>query len=428
MGQIPGSTQLKPIDTGQTMEGLKTPNGGFSSGRREFGTFITGKPQACRTDHQCPVGLSCDVELGFFGSPPGVDEGLTLPCARSWPGCSSHALTDDDGNPDPHSGFCVDTGSSMAADSEYGRAVIAAMEVLVGVRDEEDPGRYEVFHRWMTNRFLNPASRPVADFVPQRGAGRANQDYRNLHGEGANPRVFLWGRPWFNGVNAKGQTLAMYFAYADMPAGPDFEWKLQYYTGSAPDGTPQFGDEETDAVPVDLDSTRPGVQPEEMHDWVQHMSIVWIEELGKWVMFYGGGISKAPNDRWGFDNCGIAEVFARTECDHVVEGNGALRMRTADDPWGPWTPPQDLIVAGDPNVIPPEGQYGPPGILYHPACEGDACQARSLQFPPHDYGWFYGANIIEEWNVPTENGVDVLWLASTWQPYRVIMLRTTIEK
>jgi hypothetical protein len=428
MGQVPGTTQLMGIDTGRPMRGLKTPNGAFSNGAREFGTFITGKPVACQADAQCPAGLGCDAGLGYFGSPPQDEAGLTLGCAENWPGCNPHTLENADGTPIPDSGLCVDRGSSMYTDSEYGRVVTVAMQLLVGIRNESDPRKYEDIRSWITNRFINTAFRPAADFVPERGAGRSNQDYRNIPGAGANQRVFMWGRPWFNGVNAKNQNAAMYFAYADMPAGPGFEWKVNYYTGSAADGTPRFSANEMDAAPVDLDSTQPGVQPREIHDWIQHMSIVWIEELGKWVMFYGGGISQVPNERFGMPACGIAEVFARTECPHVQIGNGALRMRSADDPWGPWTPPQDLIIGGHPDARPLEGQYAAGGVFYHPECRGENCQARSLQFPEYDYGWFYGANIIEEWTRPVDDGVDVIWLASTWDPYRVIMLRTNIRR
>ena len=426
MGQFPGKAELIPIDTGQPMEGLKTPNGAFSNGTREFGMFITGKPLACRTDSQCPVGFTCDGQLGYFGSPPHADPGLTLACAETWPGCNADTLADSAGEPVAGSGLCVDRGTSMAVDSEFGRMVAGGMKLLVGVRNQEQPGMYEDMHVWFTNRFINVASRGVADFVPERGRGRKNQDYRNIRGSGGNQRVLLWGRPWFNGVNAKGQNDALYFAYVDMPAGPGFEWNVHYYTGSDDKGMPLFSDSQMAAAQVDLDSKQPGTQPQEIHDFVQHMSIVWIEELQKWVMFYGGGISTTPNVKFGLPNCGLLEIFARTECRNVVVGNGALRMRTADDPWGPWSPPQDLIVAGTPGAA--GGQYGPGGVLYHQSCKGEGCQAPSLQFPADDYGWFYGANIIEEWTRPAGDGVDVIWLASTWDPYRVIMLRTRINK
>jgi hypothetical protein len=108
-------------------------------------------------------------------------------------------------------------------------------------------------------------------------------------------------------------------------------------------------------------------------------------------------------------------------------GNGAIRMRIADDPWGPWSTPQDLIVAGDATKRPTEQQYGPGGVLHHPACAGERCQSRSPSLPPGDYGWLYGANIIEPWIVAVGKGADVIWNASTWNPYRVILLKTHLS-
>jgi hypothetical protein len=69
-------------------------------------------------------------------------------------------------------------------------------------------------------------------------------------------------------------------------------------------------------------------------------------------------------------------------------------------------------------------------VLYHPTCSGEDCAPHSPIAGFHDtgYGWFYGANIIEPWITPTADGVDVLWNASTWDPYRVVLLRTRIRK
>jgi len=47
---------------------------------------------------------------------------------------------------------------------------------------------------------------------------------------------------------------------------------------------------------------------------------------------------------------------------------------------------------------------------------------------PEGYGWFYGANIIKQWIVPAGDGADLVWNASTWDPYRVILLRTHISR
>jgi hypothetical protein len=238
--------------------------------------------------------------------------------------------------------------------------------------------------------------------------------------------VFIWGRPGFIGVKARDATLGMYFTYADMPSAPDFRWTLHYYTGTDARGVPQFSANEHDAMALDLNSSRAGTQEREPHDIVQHMSIVWIERLGKWVMFYGGGISKFPLPQIA-PRCGVLEVFARSDCNNVNLENGAIHMSTADNPWGPWTPGQDVLVGGNPDQRPVMHQYAPGGVLHHPDCKGSGCQAPSAQLPKGDYGWLYGANIVEEWIRPAGTGVDVIWMASTWDPYRVVLLRTHID-
>ena len=87
------------------------------------------------------------------------------------------------------------------------------------------------------------------------------------------------------------------------------------------------------------------MQTNEPYDIVNQLSVAWIGHLKKWVMFYGGGLTNLPYPPTLID-CGILEIFVGTECKDVVMGNGAIRMRTADDPWGPWSPPQDVIVGG----------------------------------------------------------------------------------
>jgi len=426
LGQIAGTTQAMAIDPGHPMEGLKTPVGGFSNGVREFGLFLTAKPQGCRTDADCSTGFSCDTGLGILGARFDQREGLTLPCNDGAPGCAASTMFDANGAPIEASGLCGDRSSSIWADTDFGRAGAYGIRHLVGLRSTTDPAVYTDTREWMTNKFTNVAVRTVADFVPGRRPGSEKQDYRGAGAAGDNRRVFLWGRPGFIGVNAKGSTLALYFAYVDMPVDAGFSWDLHFYTGTGADCVPRFSRNERDAAPVDLDASQAGVQPLEVHDIVQHMSIVWVEQLQKWVMFYGGGISKFPVPV-SAPICGTLQIFVRGDCGSVVVGNGAIRMRTADEPWGPWTPPQDLIVGGDPDGQPPAGQYAPGGALHHPGCVGEKCQSPSLHMLKGDYGWLYGANIIEQWTRPAGKGVDVIWNASTWDPYRVILLRSRID-
>jgi hypothetical protein len=408
LGQNPGTTEMSAINPGHAMESFKTPLAGFSNGRREFGIFYSSKQQGCSSNAPCSNGFVCDTGLGFIAERYDTDKGQTIACVDGSPLCNSDTMLAPDGKPLAGSGFCIDPSSSVWAKSDVGRISSVVVKNLVGLRSESDPRLYTDTRKWFTSKFSNPAVR--------------------TEGAGASQRVLIWGRPGFIGVGARGRSLAMYYAYADMPAGPAFEWNVHYYTGTDPKGVPQYSRSEKDAAAVDLDSTREGIQSEEVYDIVDQMSIAWVEPLEKWVMFYGGGMIKLTSPL--LPNCGVLEIFTRAECKDVVVGNGAIRMRSADNPWGPWSPPQDILVGGDPDKRPLEGQFAPGGILRHPDCVGSTCATPTNWegVNPREYGFLYGANIIEQWIRPAGDGVDILWNASTWTPYRVVLLRTRINR
>jgi len=428
LGQNPGTTEVSAINVGRAMESFKTPLGGFSNGRHQFGIFYSSKPQGCRADADCGSGLVCDTGLGFVGERYDNDKGLTVTCIDTAPGCNADTMQSSDGKQVPGSGFCTDTSSSAWADTTVGRTSGVGLRNLAGVRSSADPRLYTGIQEWLTNKFANTTPRTAQDFDPARGPGYVNQDYGIADGASANQRVFLWGRPGFVGVKARGRSLGLYFAYTDMPTGAGLDWKLHYYAGSDARGVPQFSSNERDAVAADLDSTQAGVQPTEQHDIVDQMSLTWVDSLKKWVMLYGGGLVSLPSPL--LPTCGVLEFFAGSECKDVEKGNGALRMRSADDPWGPWTPPQDVLVGGDPDKNPPEYQFAPGGILRHPHCVQDGC-AGSTDWEgvnPREYGFLYGVNIIEQWTRPAGAGVDLIWNLSTWDPYRVVLVRTRINR
>jgi len=420
LGQNPGTTEASAIDPGHLMDLGKTPMGGFSNGTREFGIFNIGKPRGCAADADCTNGLTCDAGLGFFGVPYSQQDNLTLGCREGAPGCVGDTMADAAGAPVPATGFCIDDSSVLRGPRVSNLLSPIGIRVLVGLRDTGEPKRYVETRDWLTNKFMNVTVRTVARFDP---AGEAKPDFSPAPGAGGEARVFLWGRPGFVGVAANGRSLALYFAYVDLPAGPGFEWKPMYYAGSA-DGAAKFSPHESDAVPVDLDSTVAGMQPEEAIDIVNQMSVAWVEPLRKWVMFYGGGLTTLPSP--ALPDCGVLQLFSGAECKDVKVGNGAVRMRSADDPWGPWTPPQDVITA-DPAEG-PKGQFGPGGALRHVDCKAADCAPHSdiFVYHPDEYGFFYSANIIEQWIRPAGDGVDILWNLSTWDPYRVVLVRTRI--
>lgn len=429
LGQDPDSSELLFIDPGHVMDGLKTPEAGFSSGEREFAILILSKPQACTTDAECGTELTCDTGLGYFGVLSTQQQGLTLACMEGSANCIADTMMGEAGEPVPDSGFCVDRTSSAWADTAAGRVSSLAFLQRIGLRDEAEPWRYHTVEDWLTTKFINTTTRTVHRFDPATSAAHRGRDYRNPGDASPEQRVLLWGRPGFIGVNATGRPMNLYFAWADLPRAPDFDWKLHYFTGVDAAGVPQFSEREREAAAVDLDSETPDHQPTEINDLIQHMSVAWIERLNKWVMLYGGGIVMTPIPAFGWSECGILEIFVPEECRQIAYGDGAIYLRTADDPWGPWSPPQKVIAGGDPEV-PGSGQYGPGGMLFHFTCSDPTCAPSTAVLPDlreRGYGWLYGANIIEPWTRPAGNGVDILWNASTWDPYRVILLRTRIE-
>lgn len=423
----PGTTEVAGIRPGFPLEQFKTPIGAFSNGSREFGMFYTHKPTACRIDADCGTGFSCDTGLGWRGTRHDDPKLITFACPRGTADCKPDPLLDAKGAAVAGSGFCVDKKSSIAGQTPNGRVWSVRVKNVIGMRSTEDPRVYANTRDWTTNRFANAFLQPVQDFVPERGAGRAQQDYNIPSKPSANQRVFIFGRPGFLGINKVGRTLDLYVAYVDMPRDGNFKWEPNYYAGSDARGTPRFSRNESDAMAVDLDSTKPGVQPTEKIDVVNQQSVVWVEHLKKWVMFYAGGVANVPMP--SLEDCGLLQLFVGPECKDVVVGNGAVQMRTADDPWGPWTPPKEVISGGDPGARPVAGLYAPGGVLFHPECKGERCATRTHtpMLPPNDYGFLYAANIIGPWIKPVGKSVDVIWNASTWDPYRVILLRTRID-
>lgn len=421
LGQNPGTTEMSAMNPGHAMDLGKTPMAGFSNGSEEFAIFNITKPLGCLSSDDCSNGLSCATGLGYLGTRYFEEENFTLPCRDGSPFCVAETMVGSDGEPLEGSGLCIDKTSTAWGYSDAGHVAAVGLTQRVALRSKENPKIYSDFRPWLTNKYVNVTATTVESFQ----ADDSVHNYSPATGSGNSQRVFLWGRPGFIGVNAKGRTMGLYFAYVDMPSGPGFTWNVNYYTGTV-DGMPQFSTKEKDASAVDLDSTQAGIQSKEVHDIANQMSVEWIAHLNKWVMFYGGGITKIPSPPLPL--CGVLQLFTRDDCKLVDTGNGAVRMRTADHPWGPWSPPQDVIAGGDPDV-PGSGQYGEGGMLNHLACDTETCapHTQSPFYKENEYGFFYSANIIVPWIVPVGDGVDVLWNASTWDPYRVVLLRTRID-
>jgi hypothetical protein len=321
--------------------------------------------------------------------------------------------------------LCQDRGSSLYdPDSNVARTNAIVLRHDVGVTTPDDPVRFRT-RAWETHRFFNATSRAVADFDPAR-AGSSENDYTPALGnELPHAGVFVWGRPNFGGIGADGRDAQLYLLWVPMPerdARGRFEWNPQYFTGVDGDGRPQFAPREAEAQPLDLDATTPGEQPEEVHDGVGQMGIAWVPSLRHWVMFYGG--EGAPM----FANAIFREDIAKVRHDPL----GSLFVRFAEHPWGPWTPPRPLLAAGHwSSSAEPIEQYASGGMLAHNRCRGRHCArydpAYLLDWGNNNNGVLYGPSIIDAWTTERDGETDLYWFVSTWNPYQVVLMKTTLK-
>ena len=388
-----------------------TPLTGFSDGRDLFALFFRNGPVECASG-ACPDGLVCDTGLGVCVANNKERTDLSMPCVLGSPaaqGC-------DRCEPVPGAGLCVDTRNSLYdANVPRGRTASVAATHEVGNLLR---GSDHIFatQPWITKRFYNPTARSVRDFDAARAQGVGN-DYRPT--DGSHPErhgIFLWGRPGFGGIHNAGRDAQLYLAWVPMPGYAEdghINWKPQYYAGQDETGHPRFVEREVDSVPLDLDAAQSGEQPEEIVDVTNQMSVSYLPSLQRWIMLYGG-------DLYG----NFAELLYAEDVALIDDSTrGPLYVRYAKHPWGPWTAPEIFAEDGDRNE--PSGFYASGGIMRGARCAGQ-CVRSELNLLG-DQGWLYAPSIIDPWTQEHEGAVDLYWHISTWNPYAVILMKTTLR-
>jgi hypothetical protein len=391
-----------------------------NGGAGAFAIFRRDVPVQCSGGAMpsCEDGFVCDRELGVCAND--LSGEYASPCLMGGKRCPAEmACVAVEGG-----GFCQDRTSSLYADDEDGRVEAVVIQHEVGRADPSRPIRY-VTQPFVTNKFTNPIAKVVRDFDPDRGDPTDN-DYRRIQGAGSErAKVLLWGRPRTAGTKQAGRDARLYFAYVDVPfadASGDFAWRPHYFAGLE-DGRPRYSDRQVDAVALDLNGAP---NPEaEAHDIVDRTAVTYVESLGTWAMFYGGDFAPFFLRLWA--GPGYQQIARHPQ--------GAIHARFASHPWGPWSAPVSVLEAGDPNVSPPDpnSEYGPLGMLHHPACTASDCIAGEPSAPSHllaPYGFLYGPNIFDPWTEVRDEGnsVDLYWNVSTWSPYQVVLLRTRIVR
>jgi hypothetical protein len=388
------------------------PMTGFSNGHDDeregvFAIFFSYEAVEC-VSGQCTDGFECDPDLGTA-----TREFLSPLC-----------VVGDGSSCTASPGFCQDRSTSNYDTSAMGRTNAVVLRHDVGVTTAADPIHFKS-QPWETQRFYNATSRAVSDFDPAR-ANAPDNDYTPALGNSqTRSGVFIWGRPSFGGIGTEGRDAQLYLAWVPMPT-PDadmhFEWHPQYFTGLDTEGRPQFASREIDARPLDLDASRAGDQPEEPKDVIGQMSISWVPSLKHFVMFYGGDVALM-----------FAKPIFGTDIDKVRrDPQGSLFVRFAEQPWGPWTTPRPFMIAGnwssDAEAI---EQYGPGGILAHNNCRDADCArydpAYRLDLGTNNNGSMYAPSIIDVWTTAHDGRTDLYWFLSTWNPYQVVLMKTSMS-
>jgi hypothetical protein len=173
----------------------KTPLAAFAnrlsgSARGVFAIYERVRPTECSggSNPTCGNGFTCDRGIGSYFGFTGEND---FPCVIATPNQPLACLAV------PGGGMCQDRTSSVYSSSDDGRILGIALTHEVGNADHQfSPELAEVQYTrsWQTNKFSNPATATVKDFLETRANGAGNV-YTVADGQGtlANQKVFLWG-------------------------------------------------------------------------------------------------------------------------------------------------------------------------------------------------------------------------------------------
>jgi hypothetical protein len=405
-----GGLHLFHGGTPVALDDFKIPIAGFSDGTHANVLFqaqvaVTCDPNQPEGQQGCPPqgGVTCASDLSFCEPAP-----VTVPnvCEPQQPACLIGGCT--------KGSACTDSHSSQYDGSSRGRAASVMSQLFFSQPRGEDLTTYDVVGTFPTNVFSHAVTRTVTRF-----SGKlSDSDYSQGYGQ-----LLLWGRPAMHAE--EGRQARMYFATLPLPLPlPLTEAALRprFYAGSEDSGEPKWSDDAADAAPLAMDGQING-DPSEPQGIVTTSTVSWLgEPINQWVMMYGGDLPDA--------------LLADPNGTRGLEHTGAIMLRFADHPWGPWSPAAEHLPAGSPSVV--GDAYGPGGILFHPDCrdQGDAkcAQGDPANFalcatrPLNDLGRMYAPAIIDAYTHPNAGGgMDITWAVSTWAPYAAYLMQTSIN-
>jgi hypothetical protein len=376
---VPGDpTQFRPLtyngtynQGGANLGGGVVPGPGFSTGKYIFTLMPRGQNAICtlrESDNTCPQdgGIEGDVCAPIFG---------------------------------PTLGLCYFGECSPSADSPC--ALRFPPSTLAVQREGSDYVTPEVGVQIESARVLDA----------YRGHFATASFYSDVDFRTGNGRVWVVGRDGFWGTQA--MKMDPYLLFHPVRQGRLGE--ARYFAGLSY-GRPVFSTDRTQAQPIFREDKL-------VHN---HTSIAYLPQLdgGTWVMLYGGRAQVAIRDAIGF--------FVRPVTDdHFYDPNAGVYLRWSKTPWGPWS---DAITIFNAMT---QGQGGYCDGMYFEdpdARMNFACPPDKLVHNAHldrrvvstGLGAEYGVAILSRYAQNAELGrtFDLYWLMSTWNPYRVVVMRS----
>jgi hypothetical protein len=402
----------------------RTPETAFSNGAAvAFALFQRGVIQLCSAG-SCAAPFACDAQMGVCSDTLAPDNaipcqmGKQVPAVCTPPGVTATCVAA------PGGGVCEDLTSSMNDGSADGRQLSIVYQNRVANADLVIPEHW-YSQVWTTNKFAITTARTVNNFDPN---NLLVTDYTTANG--LNPigsKVFLWGRSSVVGerTTTPQRDAELYFAYVSIPIyspTASFAWAPQYFTGTDASGNPKFSPDQSKAVPLNLSGTPKASS--EIYDVVNQTTVSYIPNMKKWVMFYGGDLYPSLLTFFGGPNGNTAHSAP----------DFAIHARFATNPWGPWSAPVQVFSPGNPLAPAAGTAYAPLGTIHNILCTpatSPPCVPSEVgwQTKGFQYGFLYGANIIEQWTEPRgllNQDADIYWNVSTWDPYETILMRTRI--
>ncbi len=270
----------------------------------------------------------------------------------------------------------VDMG---AFDTPSGGIDLGGQIYVVVSTDHSDNG---TTGRSLLTRFTPPSSFQVLRTMTQLPTGHFMKI--DMHAQtnspaglpAGGPFVFMWGTGYYRHSDAY---LAI-VPQANFESGQGTE----YFAGMGSAGAPNWSPNQTDAQPVLKNGTMGDV------------SVTWASGLGLWLMTFD---SRSP----------------------APEG---IEFSYSAAPWGPWSTPQIIFndardgglgkFIHDPQLVPNDGLAGP--VI-----------GAGTANPNSVHGGSYAPYVVERWTKVTGSQLEIYYTLSTWNPYVVMLMRSTIQ-